>query len=161
MGPSAGSCVFLRRIGLFGKFFPGTPSGRVTHRRRICARHNGGNSELTKAHRFARISPPTTTQSIVVLEGKGSIGAEAGRTAGDVVWPPHGESGKESEVAIRARDKPCGLCSMPVVHCMRQPLRAVTLAWTPRPRLTATPTTVRDASVRSGVSESWLSAFLA
>ena len=44
---------------------------------------------------------------IVVLEGKGSIGAEAKFvTAGDVVWLTHGESGKESEVAIRARDKP-------------------------------------------------------
>ena len=44
---------------------------------------------------------------VIVLEGEGAIGAERKIvTAGDVVWLTHGESGKESEVAIRATDKP-------------------------------------------------------
>jgi quercetin 2,3-dioxygenase len=79
-----------------------------------------GAVELTGGHRvgrerarpeaaprwFTRISLQLNAV-IVVLEGKGSIGAEANFvTAGDVVWLTHGESGKESEVAIRAQDKP-------------------------------------------------------
>ena len=44
---------------------------------------------------------------IVVLEGEGSIGAEAKLvTAGDVAWLTGGDSGKASEVAIRAMDNP-------------------------------------------------------
>jgi len=44
---------------------------------------------------------------IVVLEGEGSIGAEAKLvTAGEVAWLTHGGSGEASEVAIRAKDKP-------------------------------------------------------
>ncbi len=44
---------------------------------------------------------------IVVLEGEGSIGAEAKFVAaGDVAWLTRGDSGKASEVAIRAQDKP-------------------------------------------------------
>jgi len=44
---------------------------------------------------------------IVVLEGEGAIGAEGKFvTAGDVAWLTRGHSGKASEVAIRAKDKP-------------------------------------------------------
>ena len=43
---------------------------------------------------------------IVVLEGDGAIGAEARFVAaGDVAWLTRGDSGKASEVAIRAQDK--------------------------------------------------------
>ena len=44
---------------------------------------------------------------IVVREGEGSIGAEAKFvTAGDVAWLTRSNSGKVSEVAIRAQHKP-------------------------------------------------------
>ena len=44
---------------------------------------------------------------IVVLEGEGAIGAEGKIvTAGDVAWLTRGDSGKASEVEIRATDKP-------------------------------------------------------
>jgi redox-sensitive bicupin YhaK (pirin superfamily) len=44
---------------------------------------------------------------IVVLEGEGAIGAEGKIvTVGDVVWLTRGDSGKASEVGIRATDKP-------------------------------------------------------
>jgi quercetin 2,3-dioxygenase len=44
---------------------------------------------------------------IVVLEGEGAIGAEGKIvTAGDVAWLTQGDSGKASEVEIRATDKP-------------------------------------------------------
>jgi quercetin 2,3-dioxygenase len=44
---------------------------------------------------------------IVVLEGEGAIGAEGKIvTEGDVAWLTRGDSGKASEVAIRATEKP-------------------------------------------------------
>jgi quercetin 2,3-dioxygenase len=44
---------------------------------------------------------------IVVLEGEGAIGVEGKIvTAGDVAWLTRGDSGKASEVEIRATDKP-------------------------------------------------------
>ena len=44
---------------------------------------------------------------IVIVEGERSIGAEAKFvTAGDVAWLTRGDSGKASEVEIRATDKP-------------------------------------------------------
>ena len=44
---------------------------------------------------------------VVVLEGEASIGAGAKFVAaGDVAWLTRGDSGKASEAAIRAKDKP-------------------------------------------------------
>ena len=92
---------------------------------------------------------------IVVLEGEGSIGAEAKLvTAGDVAWLTGGDSGKASEVAIRAMDNP-----LRALLYAGRPLHEAVVArgpfvMTPRPRLNKpTPTIVRDASVRSRVSE--------
>ena len=66
---------------------------------------------------------------IVLLEGEGSIGAEAKfATAGDVAWLTRADSGEASEVAVQRRTNHCALCSMPVVHCMRQSSRAVLLS---------------------------------
>ena len=73
--------------------------------------------------------PANYNAVVVVLEGEGSIGAEAKFvTAGDVAWLTRGGSGEASDVAIRARTSPCGLWSMPVVHCMMRSSRAVPLS---------------------------------
>jgi redox-sensitive bicupin YhaK (pirin superfamily) len=51
--------------------------------------------------------PANYNAVLVVLEGEGSIGAEPKSVAtGDVAWLTRGDSGKASEVAIRATDKP-------------------------------------------------------
>ena len=51
--------------------------------------------------------PADYSAVIVVLEGEGSIGAEAKFVAaGDVAWLTRADSGKASEVAIRAQDTP-------------------------------------------------------
>ncbi len=51
--------------------------------------------------------PADYNSVIVVLEGDGAIGAEGTFvTAGDVAWLTRGDSGKASEVAIRAEDRP-------------------------------------------------------
>jgi len=66
---------------------------------------------------------------IVVLEGEGSIGAEAKFvTAGDVAWLMRGGRGRHPRWRFERRTNPCGLCSMPVVHCMRRSSPAVPLS---------------------------------
>ena len=66
---------------------------------------------------------------IVVLEGEGSVGAEAKFVrAGDVTWLMRGDFGKASEVAIRAGGDHCAPCCTLAGHCMRRSSRGVLLS---------------------------------
>ena len=64
-------------------------------------------SELDPGASVRQDLPADYNAVIVVLEGGGSIGAEAKVvTASDVAWLTGGDSGEASGVAIRAPDKP-------------------------------------------------------
>ena len=72
-----------------------------------CARHNGRNRNSDQGTSVCQDLPANYNAVLVVLEGEGSIGAEPKSVAtGDVAWLTRGDSGKFSEVAIRATDKP-------------------------------------------------------
>ena len=103
----AGDAVPMRRQpGVEVRVFSGA-SGGVTAPTKNIVPVTMVEIRLDRGASVRQDLPADFNAVIVVLEGEGSIGAEAKvATAGDVAWLTRGDSGEASEVAIRAPDKP-------------------------------------------------------